>query len=135
MRDGKTERLPAEGAGDSFGAFLSRFVAKLVLVTGADAGHEWVVAQERTTLGRGPGVDVTVDSSTISRQHAALDFKGRRFRIRDLGSTNGVRVNGETVESCDLANGDRVQLGGEVFQLVIDERRARPQVWVLPGQD
>ena len=67
----------------------------------------------------------------MSRQHAALEFAGEGFRIRDLGSTNGIAVNGAAVPSADLAHRDRFEVGGHVFQLVVEKREPAPPVYDL----
>lgn len=67
-------------------------------------------------LGRDEGCAVRLSGNDVSRRHAALARSGveRSLRIRDLGSRNGVRVNGRAVESAPLAAGDVVRLGGWV---------------------
>jgi pSer/pThr/pTyr-binding forkhead associated (FHA) protein len=83
------------------------------------------------TLGRGPGVDLAFDDPAMSRQHAAIDFAEGAFRVHDLGSTNGLRVNGSRVQVSDLVHGDRIEFGTQVFQLVIDEREDTPNTYEL----
>ena len=54
----------------------------------------------------------------VSRRHAALSRDGERWVLRDLGSTNGTRVNGvRVVEDVEVRPGDRVNLGGVVYRL------------------
>lgn len=63
-------------------------------------------------IGRLPECDVTLDDPAVSRRHARITSDDGEYRIEDLGSTNGVRVNGETVTTARLRDGDRVDLGG-----------------------
>lgn len=63
------------------------------------------------TIGRLPECDVTLDDPSVSRRHARLTRNGSRWSIEDLGSTNGLRVNGERVGNAELADGDRLELG------------------------
>lgn len=51
--------------------------------------------QERVTIGRGADNDVVLADASVSKAHAALERDGEQFVIRDLGSTNGVFVDGE----------------------------------------
>ena len=51
----------------------------------------------------------------------------------DLGSTNGIHVNGEPVQVADLRHGDLLEVGAQVFQLVIDEQDD-PAVYDLDSQ-
>ena len=64
-------------------------------------------------LGRLPECDITFDDSAISRRHARVTHaEAGGYEIEDLGSTNGVRVNGEKVQRATLRDGDRLDLGG-----------------------
>lgn len=74
-------------------------------------------------LGREPGnspQDVALPSSTVSRQHARLDFTAGRWGVTNLSRTNPVVVNDETLGSGDgqrlLTDGDRIELGDVVLR-------------------
>jgi pSer/pThr/pTyr-binding forkhead associated (FHA) protein len=71
----------------------------------------------------------------MSRQHVAIDFVENGFRISDLASTNGLLVNGKPVQACDIDHGDRFEIGGQKFQLVIEERDDEPDTYELPAQE
>ena len=64
-----------------------------------------------TTVGRLAECDVTIDDPSVSRRHARIFQDGGTWTITDLGSTNGVKVNGERVVTADLHDGDRIELG------------------------
>jgi hypothetical protein len=64
------------------------------------------------TLGRGLGNDIILEDSRVSRHHAQLRYRQRRFWISDMGSTNGTFVNGEPVSETALRDGDTISLGG-----------------------
>ncbi|HEV8149087.1 MAG TPA: adenylate/guanylate cyclase domain-containing protein [Gemmatimonadales bacterium] len=68
-------------------------------------------------VGRAPSCDIQLEHDTISRQHAELRAQSRGVALRDLGSSNGVRVNGERVTRAELVPGDRVEFGELAFQL------------------
>jgi hypothetical protein len=63
-------------------------------------------------LGRGLSNDVILEDTRVSRHHAQLRYKQRRFWITDLGSTNGTFVNGQRVTELGLRDGDVISLGG-----------------------
>ena len=67
----------------------------------------------------------------MSRQHAAIEFSGEGFRLRDLGSTNGTTLNGQPVQSAELRHGDRFEIGGRSFMLAIEERELEPDAYEL----
>jgi len=63
-------------------------------------------------LGRSAACDVVIDHPEVSGRHAILSItQDGLFEIQDLGSTNGVYVNGERVIRKTLQEGDRVTLG------------------------
>jgi hypothetical protein len=63
-------------------------------------------------VGRGLDNDVVVEDARVSRHHVQLRYKNRRFWVTDLGSTNGVFLNGERISESALKNGDVLSLGG-----------------------
>lgn len=129
MRDGRTVRRSVAGDRD---AEFETWAATLVVTQGPDAGNEHPVGAPRILVGRGPAVDLALVDDGISQQHLALEFTGEGFRVVDLGSTNGTRVNGRDVQSQDLKHGDRVALGGHELQLVLEKREGGAPVYVLP---
>jgi DNA-binding NtrC family response regulator len=63
-------------------------------------------------VGRGDEVELTIEDSKISRRHARLWREGNKVFMEDLGSTNGTRVNGVTVQGTHrLGPGDEVGVG------------------------
>src|SRR5690606_19431809 len=67
-------------------------------------------------IGRSRDSDVCIAHDTVSRQHCVVWDDDGVFRVRDLGSTNGTRVNDATVQEAALGNGDRILLGGSVLR-------------------
>jgi len=70
-----------------------------------------VLSGSRMTIGRSRECDIVVDDANVSRRHAELHADGDGWRISDLGSTNGVKVNRRRVEDAVLRHGDRVTIG------------------------
>ena len=68
-------------------------------------------------LGRQDECDVILESRKVSRKHCCLAMINGSVFIRDLGSTNGISVNGKRVDSASLAHGDIVSIGGHAFEL------------------
>jgi len=131
MRDGQTKRLDCRDNDHSLEAYLRSHDVRLVVISGKDAGVNFRVGRERHILGRGPGVDLTLDDQAMSRQHAAIEYDGQAFRIRDLGSTNGIAVNGRVVQVSELSGGDRIEIGSYVFRYVVEERETEPAIYEL----
>jgi sulfur carrier protein ThiS len=63
-------------------------------------------------VGRGLDNDIILEDSRVSRYHAQLNYRARRFYISDVGSTNGTFVNGERIGDHALRDGDVISLGG-----------------------
>jgi len=65
----------------------------------------------RALVGREVGATVRIDEPLVSRTHAEIVRRGESYVVRDLGSTNSTRVNGEIVSECELRDGDEVRFG------------------------
>ncbi len=125
MKDGRTRRVSQE-RGARRDAFLATHTASILYASGAHAGSEIALERERIRLGRGSGVDVLIDDASVSHEHAALELTPTGYRIRDLGSTNGIRLNGAKVTAAVLKHGDRVVLGSVEFCYVVEPRKGTP---------
>jgi hypothetical protein len=75
-----------------------------------DAGV-FELTQDVTVLGRSRRCDIVLTDPNVSRQHAEVRREGGEFVVRDLDSTNGLRVNGRVAKQATLRAGDRVELG------------------------
>jgi pSer/pThr/pTyr-binding forkhead associated (FHA) protein len=129
MRDGYTRESLRSPSGDtSFADFAGRWNPSIVVLNGELQGTDFPIEYAYTVVGRGPGVDLAFDDDTLSRQHASIEFGGGRLRLRDLGSLNGVSINGEVVKSRELKHGDRIQLGDLTFQLIFEKRARTPKI-------
>jgi EAL domain-containing protein (putative c-di-GMP-specific phosphodiesterase class I) len=67
------------------------------------------------TLGRCESADLTIDSGRVSREHARIVCEGGKYRVRDLGSTNGTFLNGRRIEEAPLEDGDLLVLADVEF--------------------
>jgi chromosome segregation ATPase len=70
----------------------------------------------RTRIGRAPGCELHIDSSSVSRHHALILAGTREVVIEDLNSTNGVILNGRRVTRQVLSDGDIVTIGDIQFR-------------------
>ncbi len=80
---------------------------------------------QRMEVGRSHAAEVSLpEVLSISRQHARLEYRGRRVTLRDLGSTNGTYVNGQLLrpsEAAVLHSGDRFQVAGVHFKFLHEQ--------------
>lgn len=72
---------------------------------------QWDLHDAVTVIGRSRRCDIVVDDPNISRQHAELRSQNDGYMVRDLDSTNGVRVNRRPVKQAVLQHGDRIEMG------------------------
>ena len=81
----------------------------------------------RTRIGRAPGCELHIDSSSVSRHHALILAGTREAIIEDLNSTNGVILNGRKVTRQVLNDGDIVTIGDIQFRYVAKPGNAPPK--------
>jgi pSer/pThr/pTyr-binding forkhead associated (FHA) protein len=85
--------------------------ARLLLATPSGT-HVIPLESTPLTIGRGLNNDIILEDTRVSRHHAQLRYRARRFWIADLGSTNGTYVNDDQVAERSLRDGDTISLGG-----------------------
>ena len=84
--------------------------------------RRYVLDGPRSTIGRSKDADCVLRDPNVSRHHAELRRSPRgEWTIADLGSTNGVKVNGRRVGSTRLSPGDSVTLGTTTFRFDIEQ--------------
>jgi FHA domain len=78
-----------------------------------------------TFIGRSEECEVTIEDPLVSRRHARIVFEGDDVSLEDLGSRNGVRVNGRQIKGAHkLVDGDRVRIGTQDFVFCLVQPRA-----------
>jgi len=87
-------------------------LASFFVIRGNDQGHKFDLNSDRLEIGREAGNDIQLHDQEVSRSHAELVREGRRFFLRDLGSSNGTYVNRRRITGRhELSSGDQVQMG------------------------
>ena len=133
MNDGRTRRVESSNP-DLSTSFLKRHCATLILVSGEEAGKEWSLDGARAVVGRASKAIIQLQDSSVSSEHAVFELGAEGYGIRDLASTNGVRVNGQDRLSCGLVHGDRIQLGEFELQYVVEDRVESPKAWSMEDE-
>jgi hypothetical protein len=84
-------------------------------------GERLPLAAPGIVVGRGNDADLRVNDPGVSRRHVEFrvteDANGPRVSVHDLGSTNGVLVNGKRVESATLVDGAEIRIGNTTLTL------------------
>ena len=132
MRDGKTRQRKV---GEGVARAVHGWSATLVELQGGAEGNEYPLEGEQIVIGRGPDVDLAFDDAEMSAKHARFEHSRGGVCLTDLDSTNGTRVNGERLITRALAHGDRIELGGHVFQLLLEKSEKPPRTWVVDAID
>jgi hypothetical protein len=89
---------------------------QLRYISGEDTGRTVDFEEKGIEIGRDPGCAVCLDDEDVSRHHGRIIFDGLRYSIEDLGSTNGVRVNGILITKSEIVvTGDRIGVGTHLF--------------------
>ncbi len=90
-----------------------------------DAGPDLVLDRATTVVGRHPACDLRLDFPRVSRHHCCLVLESGALWVKDLGSTNGVRINGRLVESGRLDDGDELSIANLRYRMQVGPLLAR----------
>jgi len=109
----QTMNLPGRGAAPVVGnaGTMRGQISEPFLVDMQD-NRSFPLASDHAVIGRESSSDFQIMDSNVSRSHAEVfyDQSGRWF-IRDLGSTNGTKVNGRRISEAPLSHGDIITMG------------------------
>ena len=89
-------------------------LGELVPIGGGDAIP---LIQDVMTIGRRKSCDIQLDFANISGTHAELAFRNGVWHLRDMGSTNGVKVNGERTLRRPLRPGDEIAVANHKYTI------------------
>jgi pSer/pThr/pTyr-binding forkhead associated (FHA) protein len=109
----RVQALPGTTRGQqSHTAALRSATLEIPFLRLEDTGAVHELAKDVSTVGRGPGVDVSFDDLSVSALHAEIVRRGVHVYVADLGlSRNGTRVNGKPVARRVLVEGDVLSFG------------------------
>ena len=84
---------------------------RLHILSGILEGKSFELAEDRITIGRSLDNMLSLADGTISHHHAVFTLEGENYKLRDLNSTNGTRINGLRTSEMLLHDGDQVRMG------------------------
>jgi len=87
----------------------------ITCIEGGSQGTTWPINQTNMIMGRDRHAPISIRDLSVSRQHASIVIGPRGIEVRDLGSRNGIYVNGQKSSSSVLKPGDTIRLGQCVF--------------------
>lgn len=117
--------LRSPGSGSSPAAQDDAMPVRLVAL---DEGPDIPVDRAVVVVGRHPQCDARIDSIRVSRRHCCMTADKDELIVRDLGSTNGIRINGQRVEMGRLRPGDELAIAHIRYRVDVGSGQERTQV-------
>jgi len=100
---------------------------RLVVIVGTEKGRTFNLPDgQALVIGRHPSCNIRLSEKGLSRTHCSVERSGASCRVRDLGSRNGVFVNGKRTQDAVLSHGDCIRAGDAVLRYESSETKARP---------
>ncbi len=90
--------------------------ATVVTISNNVQRREYKLTRSRFVIGRSDENDIGIDHRSLSRKHASITCDNGTYTVRDLDSSNGVKVNGDLYKKTDLHSGDEIELGHVKFK-------------------
>lgn len=99
------------------------------------AGQRHTLKQGKTVIGRGSDADITINDSGTSRKHVEISWNGTEGIARDLGSTNGSKINGQRFREAKLEADTEILIGQTriIFRLLPLAAPATPAANAAPS--
>jgi hypothetical protein len=106
-------------------ALLEGVGANFIVKEPSGAVKTFPMRQDRFVIGRSDRCDLAIADSSVSGRHAEISRTDGDIKIRDVGSANGIYLNGERVEEAELFDGDVLRLGQTSIRIDVVGGRAR----------
>jgi hypothetical protein len=85
--------------------------------------HEIEVRPGQTLIGRHETCHIVIDDPLASRRHACVTWEFGKLMVEDLGSVNGVLLNGKRIDQpLEIVNGDELRFGNQRIEVFISEQ-------------
>jgi pSer/pThr/pTyr-binding forkhead associated (FHA) protein len=99
---------------------------KLIVTTEAQGKIAYEFTEDLVTIGRSPESMIVIEDPSVSGRHAQVELSGDVYRLKDLESTNGTRVNGVPITNTTLRFDDRIRFGAIDARFESDTRGSEP---------
>lgn len=109
-----------------------------VTITIADRNpqpYRFQLDRMKVNMGRGSDNDIVIDDGSASVRHAVMERIDGGYQLRDLGSTNGIKLDGEKSEIIPLRHGLSVKIGDVAFDFTLTEEEREALAREKPQQE
>src|SRR5437764_3328887 len=106
-------------------ALLEGIGANFIVKEPSGTVKTFPMRQDRFVIGRSDHCDLSIADSSVSGRHAEILRTNGDIKIRDVGSANGIYLNGERIEEAELFDGDVLRLGQTSIRIDVVGGRAR----------
>ncbi len=94
---------------------------ELVVTDGPDKGKRMALGRGVMAIGRSAQGDLVLTDKTVSNLHLEIEYGSMGVHLRDMGSTNGSRVDGRRIQSQTVDVGSEIQVGKTTLKLFLEE--------------
>jgi FHA domain len=108
-------------------ALLQGVSANFIVKAPSGLERAYPMQKVTVTIGRSDQCDISVKDSSMSARHAEIQKTDSDIKVRDLGSANGIYLNGERVDEAELYDGDVLRLGQTSIRIDVVGGQARAQ--------
>ncbi len=100
-----------------------------------DDGSDILLDRSYVVVGRHPSCDARLDSLHVSRKHCSITSENGEVVVRDLASTNGIRINGQRAQVGRLQPGDELSIAHVRYRLEDGPDYGPAITWRQPPSD
>ena len=93
----------------------------LHVVTNDGQIFNFPISKDKVSIGRSNDNDLILADNTVSRYHTEIQKRKNDYILADLGSYNGTRLNGKSIQKVFLKHGDKIQIGSSKLTFLINE--------------
>ena len=97
-------------------------MASLYIINNDGRIYSFPIRKKEITIGRNKENDVAFTDSTVSRNHARIIMTSEGYLLTDLGSFNGTKLNGESIQSVLLQHDDIIKIGHNKLTFLAREK-------------
>jgi len=108
-------------------ALLDGVSANFIVKGPSGVEKSYPMRQLAVTIGRSDHCDISVKDSSMSGRHAEISKINGEIKVRDMGSANGIYLNGERIEEGELFDGDVLRLGQTSVRIDVVGGRKRAE--------